>query len=127
MYFPRHKVGQSKKLTHYWRGPFRVVEKCSDVTYKVLCGMRERPQVIHVDRMRKKRGQVLLNEQVLLDEENANAEVDDSVSLHDDDLEPEQNENAGDSASADLGTDSFEQSKRRRKPPAWMSDYTSDF
>ena len=56
VFFP----GQSPKLTNRWKGPFKVLEKCTDVTYKVDCGgARRKPKVIHVDRMRLKRAQRL--------------------------------------------------------------------
>jgi hypothetical protein len=38
VYFPVRKTGHSSKLTSYWRGPFKVLEKCTDVTYRVECG-----------------------------------------------------------------------------------------
>ena len=51
VFFPRYLSGQSPKLTNRWKGPFKVLEKCTDVTYKVDCGgPRRKPQVIHVDR-----------------------------------------------------------------------------
>ena len=55
VFFPRYLPGQSSKLTNRWKGSFKVLEKCTDVTYKVDCGVpRRKPQVIHVDRMRLK-------------------------------------------------------------------------
>ena len=59
VFFPRHKVGQSPKLTSFWRVPFKVIEKCTDVTYKIPCGQRGKPQVIHVDRIKAKKQQIL--------------------------------------------------------------------
>ena len=43
VYFQRHIQGLSPKFTYYWRGAFRVSEKNTDVTYKVLCGRRGKP------------------------------------------------------------------------------------
>lgn len=62
VYFPSTKSGQSPKFTSYWRGPYRIIRKMSDVTYKVNCGQRESTQVIHVDRIRLKRPQTLVGE-----------------------------------------------------------------
>ena len=62
MYFPRRKPGTSPKFTRFWRGPFKVAKKISDLTYLVNCGPRGLDQVIHVDRMRKKRAQILSGE-----------------------------------------------------------------
>ena len=38
VFFPRYLPGQSPKLTNRWKGLFKVLEKCTDVTYKVDCG-----------------------------------------------------------------------------------------
>ena len=62
VYFPRRKPSTSPKFTSFWRGPFKVVKKISDLTYLVNCGLRGLDQVIHVDRMRKKRAQILSGE-----------------------------------------------------------------
>ncbi|XP_033758276.1 uncharacterized protein LOC117340621 [Pecten maximus] len=51
VFFPRVKPGKSRTLTSMWQGPFKVIGKCTDVTYKIPCGYRGKPQVIHVDRM----------------------------------------------------------------------------
>lgn len=59
VYFPQRKVGCSPKLTSFWRGPFDVLEQWSDVLYAVACGRKGDKQIIHCDRMRKKREQVL--------------------------------------------------------------------
>ena len=62
VYLPRRKPGTSPKFTSFWRGPFKVVKKISDLTYLVNCGPRGLDQVIHVDRMRKKPAQILSGE-----------------------------------------------------------------
>ena len=60
--FPGTQLENLKKLTQFWRGPFAVEAKLSDLTYKVNCGPRGKPQVIHVDRIRLKRRQKLSHE-----------------------------------------------------------------
>ena len=62
VYFPVKKVGCSSKFTSYWRGPFEVKEKLSQVLYKVNCGRSDSLQIIHVDRIKKARKQVLHGE-----------------------------------------------------------------
>ncbi|CAG2194672.1 Transposon Ty3-G Gag-Pol polyprotein,Transposon Ty3-I Gag-Pol polyprotein,Leucine-rich repeat-containing protein 43 [Mytilus edulis] len=62
VFFPIRKAGHSPKFTSYWRGPFRVLKEYSDVNYLINCGRRGRPQVIHVDRMRLCKGQLLRGE-----------------------------------------------------------------
>lgn len=54
VFFPIRKAGQSPKFTSYWRGPYKVLSKLTDLTYKVDCGPRGMPQLIHVDIMRKR-------------------------------------------------------------------------
>lgn len=48
-----------KKLN---QGPYRILKKIANVTYKVNCGQRESTQVIHVHRIRLKRPQTLVGE-----------------------------------------------------------------
>ena len=57
VYFPVRKVGLSSKLTSFWKGPFKILDKYSDLTYKVDhvdCGQKGKPQMIHVDRIKKR-------------------------------------------------------------------------
>ena len=63
IFFPVRKSGCSSKLTSYWRGPFKVSKKLSDVLYEVNCGRYGCTQVIHVDRIRKAKHQFLLGEE----------------------------------------------------------------
>lgn len=35
VFFPIRKAGQSPKFTSYWRGPYKVLSKLTDLTYKV--------------------------------------------------------------------------------------------
>lgn len=62
VFFPNVKPGQSPKLACRWKGPFRVIAKLTDVTYRVRCGRKGKMQVIHVDRMKPKKTQRLRNE-----------------------------------------------------------------
>lgn len=62
VFFPRYTAGQSIKFTHLWRGPFRILSKCFDVTYEVPCSPRGKSQII--DRIRAKECQTLENENV---------------------------------------------------------------
>ena len=51
VYFPRRKSVQSPEFTRYWRGPFKIIKKLSDVTYTVNCGIRGSNQVIHIEKL----------------------------------------------------------------------------
>lgn len=82
VYFPRYTVGKSPKLTQFWKGPYRVKDKLSDVSYRVNCGPYGKPLVIHVDRMRPKRAQSFHDEEtsssnpIAADDQNDTAELD---------------------------------------------------
>ena len=80
VYFPQRKIGCSPKLTSYWRGPFVVTGKLTEVLYKVNCGRNGREQVIHCDRMKACREQVLRGETSMSNDLNVE---DESVSVHD--------------------------------------------
>ena len=106
VFFPRRKVGHSPKFTSYWRGPFTIVSKKSDLLYEVNCGYREQSQIIHADRIRLLKPQVLADEAIV---ENMEDEVE-SVNTHDLlDTHVEGQDVASD--------------RRIRKPPIWFKDY----
>ena len=54
VFFHRKYVGRSPKFTYYWQGPYVVLEKYSDLTYKVMHSMTGYQKVVHVDRMKRK-------------------------------------------------------------------------
>ena len=51
LYNPRRKKGLSPKLQSPWEGPWEVVEKLTDVTYRIRRGARQRSRVVHSDRL----------------------------------------------------------------------------
>ncbi|XP_053400623.1 uncharacterized protein LOC128557349 [Mercenaria mercenaria] len=90
VYFPVKKVGYSSKFTSFWKGLYEIIEKFSDVLYKVNCGRPESPQMIHVNRLRKTKSQTLMFEDtdvegntLILNDDNA------FISDHSDDSETE--------------------------------------
>lgn len=120
VYFPVKKIGCSSKLTSYWRGPYQVIEKISDVLYKVNCGKSQTTQVIHCDRMRKAKNQALTNE-IYFDS------IDDINDTNKPDRENEDItlENTEDKSLDDdrYEIDEYESGKRTRRKPIWMTDY----
>ena len=90
-----------------------MAKKISDLTYLVNCGLRGLDQVIHVDRMRKKRAQILSGEN---NEPQAKLEdPEDSGSIaSDDNIQSREN----------MSTD--RRPIRTRKPPSWLHDYETD-
>ena len=67
VYFPVKKIGTSAKLTPVWRGPYQITGKLSEVLCKVNCGRNRTDQVIHCDRIRICRQQILRGEIEIID------------------------------------------------------------
>ena len=109
VYFPVRKSGHSSKLTCFWRGPFQVSERLSDVLYKVNCGRLGSIQVIHCDRMRKAKSQLLLGE-----------DIDQCTNEHESETYPDTDNVFEENASA---PDEVSDGKRVRRKPTWTKDY----
>ena len=77
VFFPQRKVGTSSKLTSYWRGPFDITRKFSDFLYEVNCGYRGKTQVIHVDRLRLQKPQLLRGESAVGDTADTHSDYQD--------------------------------------------------
>lgn len=56
-YNPAKTRGRSFKLTRPWQGPFVIVKKLSDVTFRIRASPRGKPQIIHADRIKPCIGQ----------------------------------------------------------------------
>ena len=53
VYNPKTKKGLSRKLTHQWHGPFRIVEKCSPLHFRLrTCDNRRVSVNVHANRMK---------------------------------------------------------------------------
>lgn len=107
-------------MTARWRGPFQITGKLSDILYKVNCGYNRTEQVIHCDRIRLCKQQILRDETDLIDNETMvdNSSNDDFHSVNEDnmaeinhmpDVNVEQNDDSD--------------SKRIRRKPVWTKDY----
>ncbi|XP_062584077.1 protein NYNRIN-like [Saccostrea cucullata] len=122
VFFPRRRMGTSPKLTSFWQGPFEVLEKCSEFTYKVSCGNKGSAQVIHVDRMRLVKPQILSGEVEL----NDSGDVDQNESLT---LQQDQLEELGfnrEGVNDPVIDQKLQRSSRNRRTPAYLSDYVVD-
>ncbi|KAG7175851.1 hypothetical protein Hamer_G009876 [Homarus americanus] len=51
LYNPQRKKGQSPKLQSLWEGPYTVVERLSDVTYRIRGRRKAQPKVVHVNHL----------------------------------------------------------------------------
>ena len=49
---PKRKKGFSPKLQRPWDGPYLVVKRLSDVTYRIQRGTRSSPRVVHYNRLK---------------------------------------------------------------------------
>jgi hypothetical protein len=55
-YNPQRKKGQSPKLMSPWEGPYTVVDRLSDVTFRIKGGPRAKCKVVHANRLWKYHG-----------------------------------------------------------------------
>lgn len=106
--FPQRKAGHSPKLTSYWRGPYTIVGKTSDLLCEVDCGYRGKLQVIHADRLKLHKPHVLADE------------VDTDLKAKDDEIprsDEDESDRKSNRESVCLGN------RRARRPPVWLQDY----
>jgi hypothetical protein len=101
-----------------------VIAKITDVTYTINCGRKGKPQVIHVDRIRKKYPQNLSgeeSEQIESYEETvAKDDLPNESMKTDKAMEFDSNKEISDN----VGVDSeVQKSGRQKRKPAWLADY----
>ncbi len=120
VYFPVRKIGTSAKLTPFWRGPYQITAKLSDLLYKINCGHNRTEQVIHCNRIR------LCKQQLLRGETD---HIDNEVSTDDDSsTDSIMNDDAGGTEEIVVPDANVEQTehsdtRRVRKKPFWANDY----
>ena len=51
-YFPKRKVGFNPKLQRPWKGPMIVVEQLNDVLFRIQSGPKNKPMVVHHDKLK---------------------------------------------------------------------------
>ena len=124
VFFPNAKPGLTTKLACLWRGPFKMIAKITDVTYKINCGRKGKPQVIHVDRIRKKYPQNLPgeeSEQIESHEETvAKDDLPNESMKTDNAMEFDSNKEILDNVGVD---NEAQKSGRQKRKPAWLADY----
>ena len=118
VFFPVKRIGTSAKLTPFWKGPFQITGKLSDILYKVNCGQNKTDQIIHCDRIKKCREQTLRGETEQID---SNPHSDDNSHNNDpiDDHEPV----TEDESDTDIEQNEDSGNRRVRKRPFWAKDY----
>jgi hypothetical protein len=101
-----------------------VIAKITDVTYKINCGRKGNPQVIHVDRIRKKYPQNLPgeeNEQIESYEETvAKDDIRNESMKTDKATEFDSSKEISDNVGVD---NEAQKSGRQKRKPAWLADY----
>ena len=101
-----------------------MIAKITDVTYKINCGRKGKPQVIHVDRIRKKYPQNLPgeeNEQIESYEETvAKDDIRNESMKTDKATEFDSNKEISDNVGVD---NEAQKSGRQKRKPAWLADY----
>ena len=115
VYFPVKQTGQSVKLSSFWRGPFKIKEKLADVLFIVDCGRNGSNQVIHIDRIKRAKTQLLSYETDQLPDIERTTDHD----LHVDPSLPE-----GEEASS-VNEEPYNRYGRQRRKPIWLQDYVS--
>jgi hypothetical protein len=101
-----------------------VIAKITDVTYKINCGRKGKPQVIHVDRIRKKYRQNLPGEESERIESSEETVATDDLPNEsmktDKAMEFDSNKEMLDN----VGVDSeVQKSGRQKRKPGWLADY----
>lgn len=121
VYFPVKKIGTSAKLTPFWKGPYQITGKLSDILYKVNCGRNRTNQIIHCDRIKQCKQQILRGEieqtELLSD---ANENVDNDSSIDDENADTEEVVDVPE-VNIEQGEDSV--MRRTRRKPVWAKDY----
>lgn len=53
---PVRRVGKSPKLQARWEGPYKIITRINDVTFRIRQGDRKKPKIVHIDRLAHYRG-----------------------------------------------------------------------
>ena len=53
---PLRRKGKSPKLQARWEGPFKVITRINDVTYRIKKGLKGKPKIVHIDRLARYHG-----------------------------------------------------------------------
>ena len=58
LFTPKRKKGVSPKLQRNWDGPFVILKKVNDVTFRIQKSPRSKPKVVHHDRLKLYTGKI---------------------------------------------------------------------
>ena len=111
--FPVRKSGCTRKWTSFWRGPFKVSKKLSEVLFEVDCGRYGKGEPIRLQRIRKAKDQILPGEDI--EQEMSDSEIDEMMENQD-------------ASGQDLETENIEGRPHRTiRKPAWLKDFVYRF
>lgn len=51
LYFPRRSVGRCPKLQCNWEGPYTILQRLTEVIYRLRKGQNGKIRVVHTDRL----------------------------------------------------------------------------
>jgi len=51
LFNPQRKKSKTPKLQSNWEGPYRIVKKLSDITFRIQKSARYRLKIVHADRL----------------------------------------------------------------------------
>jgi hypothetical protein len=101
-----------------------VITKITDVTYKINCGRKGKPQVIHLDRIRKKYPQNLPGEESEQIESYEETVAKDDLPNESIKTDKTTEFDSNKEILENVGIDSEGQkSSRQKRKPAWLADY----
>ena len=52
VFTPKPKMGLTKKLLHFWHGPYEILQKISSVNYKIVHHRRGNPFLVHSNHLK---------------------------------------------------------------------------
>ena len=127
VYFPQGKTGYSPKLTSYWRGPFQVMSKLSEVLYKINCGRKGKEQVVHCDRIKICKAQELRGEGAEPElEYTEQGSIGSTISGTDLEDQDEDFASSGKNIEVTAELVGDNRPRRERRTPCWLQDYVQD-
>ena len=114
----RGKKGVSRKFRENWDGPYRVLDRLSDVTYRVGKVGKKKEKVVHFEKLKKYKGDLprcwdSIGTPKMIKERKSD--------------EPEGQSSLPESSNSGASDSPTENASglRKRKPPSWMRDFVT--
>ena len=120
---PRRKKGRTPKLQRPWEGPYLVTSRLDDLIYRIQKGPRSKPMVVHVDRLKKYKGDSFDN--WLAEPKTTGTMATDGKSAEQHVPKPAAPAN-GLGGARTTAEGAKKNPRRSRRKPAWTADYQMD-